>query len=59
MEDFIGMSIPVGDIRPTRARRIDTGTEEQNVTYRITKPLSNDILEVPAGQPVDWEAVYS
>lgn len=58
MENFVGMSIPVNDSRPLRARRIDTGVEDGDVTYRITQPLSCDIREVPVGESIDWAAVY-
>lgn len=58
MTHFMGLSMPVNGRKMQQAKRIHTGKEHENVRVTLTRPMRRDIRTVPAGEPINWQALY-
>lgn len=58
MIHFMGLSMPADGRVVKQAKRIHTGKEHENVRVTIRRPMRRDIRPLPAGEPVNWHAMY-
>ncbi len=59
MIHFMGFSMHADGKTVKQAKRIHTGKEHENVRVTVTRPMRRDIRTMPAGEPIDWKALYN
>lgn len=59
MTHFMGFSMRADGKTVKQAKRIHTGKEHENVRVTIARLMRRDIRTLPAGEPINWQALYN